>query len=40
MKDAAKRMINKLLEADSIYFDELHYLEPILSEPVRGQNPM
>jgi hypothetical protein len=26
-----KSMINKMLEVDSICFDELHYLEPILS---------
>jgi hypothetical protein len=29
-KNPAKRLINKLLEVDSVYFDVLHYLEPIL----------
>jgi hypothetical protein len=38
--EPAKRMVDRLLEADAGYFEEHHYLEPILSEPVRGQKPM
>jgi hypothetical protein len=38
--EPAKRMIDRLLQADSGYFGEHHYLERILPEPVRGQNPM
>jgi hypothetical protein len=38
--EPAKRMIDRLLEADAGYFEEHHYLEPIILEPIRGQNPM
>jgi hypothetical protein len=38
--EPAKRMVDRLLEADVAYFEEHHYLELLLSEPVRGQNPM
>jgi hypothetical protein len=33
MLELAKRMINQLLEADASFFQEQHYLDPILSGP-------
>jgi hypothetical protein len=38
--ELTKRMVDQLLEADAGYFEEHHCLEPILSEPIRGQHPM
>jgi hypothetical protein len=36
--DPAKRMIDRLLEDDSGYFEEHHYLDPIFLGPTREQN--
>jgi hypothetical protein len=38
--EPAKRMIDRLLQADAAYFEELHYLNPILSNPKGQTNPM
>jgi hypothetical protein len=35
-----KRMIDRLLQADTTYSEDLHYLDPILSDPVGKQDPM
>jgi hypothetical protein len=31
--EPAKRMIDRLLRADVAYFEDLHYVDPILSKP-------
>jgi hypothetical protein len=36
--EPAKRMINRLLEADAGYFEEHHYLDPVLSGPASELN--
>jgi hypothetical protein len=34
--EPAKRMIDRLLEANVGYFEEHHYLDPVVVPPVRG----
>jgi hypothetical protein len=38
--EPAKRKIDRLLQADATYSEDLHYLDPILSDPVGKQDPM